>query len=252
MRSLRGKASPAGGGSLDAMALRRYDLLLAAGIIAMGAWAVWAQVGKDPVGAALEAQEPRRLEMGDPLEDQEVVSGSGTKLRLHALFGTKATVFYSWSTTCPCVGDVNERLVQLIQRLKPLGVAFLAVAGDAKDTPERVAEQLMGSWSQPKLFEAAKNGGLPLYGMLLDPTQRLCKQLGFREAAHFAVVDANGQLRYRGTFDDNLKKPTKAFLPDALDAILAGRAPEQATRNVAGYGCPFGQPAKECPAEKPQ
>ena len=90
-------------------------------------------------------------------------------------------------------------------------------------------------------------GGLPPYFMLLDPTQRLCKQLGFREAAHFVVLDGNGTLRFRGTFDDNVKHPTQAYLPQAIDAVLAGKPVANPNRIVPGYGCPFGAPAEKCP-----
>jgi hypothetical protein len=233
------------------MRLRRYDLLLAGGIIALGAWAVWAQVGNDPVGAAVQAREPARLQIGDPLEDQEVLNASGIAMRLHPLLGSKATVFMGWSTTCLCVPIVDERLIPVIQRFKPLGVTFLAVAGDPKDTPNRTATMLMSSWADPKLAIPANNNGNPLYGVLLDPTQRLCRQLGFKEATHFAIVDGNGNLRFTGTFDDNLKKPTKTFLPEALEAIVDGRAPERPMRIVSGYGCPFGAPILDCPVEKP-
>jgi hypothetical protein len=172
-------------------------------------------------------------------------------MRLHAVLGPKATVFMGWSTTCLCVPIVDDRLIPVIQRFKPLGVTFVAIAGDPKDTPEKVASTLMGSWAEPKRAEKASNRGLPMYGMLLDPSQRLCRQLGFREATQFAVVDANGNLRYRGTFDDDLKKPTKAFLPEALEAIVDGRSPERPLRLVSGYGCPFGAPLLDCPVETP-
>jgi hypothetical protein len=233
------------------MSLRRYDLLLAGGIIALGAWAVWAQVGNDPVGAAVQAREPSRLQIGDPLEDQDVVLGSEAKVRLHSLLGAKATVFMGWSTTCACVPIVDERLIPVIRRFKPLGVNFVAVAGDPKDTANKVASTLMGVWAEEKRSALANNRGLPLYGVLLDPTQRLCRQLGFKEATQFSVVDGNGNLRFRGTFDDDLKKPTKTFLPEALEAILEGRTPERPQRLVSRYGCPFGEPVLDCPVETP-
>jgi hypothetical protein len=221
--------------------MRGLDYLVAGGIIALSAWAVAAQLGKDPVGEAVAAREVVRLEIGEALEDQEVVASSEAKLRLHTLLGTKATVFYSWSTTCPCVGYVNERLLPEIRRLGPLGVKFVAVAGDPKDTPQRTAAFTLSQWHE------LNPGGLPPYFMLLDPTQRLCRQLGFREAAHFAVFDANGTLRFRGTFDDNVKHPTQSYLPQALDAIVAGKPVANPNRIVPGYGCPFGAPAEECP-----
>lgn len=222
--------------------VRRPDLWIAAAVVALCAWAVYAQVGRDPVGEAEAARPVRTLGFGEALEDQDVVALDGKPYRLHGFLGRKATVFYSWSTRCPCVDQVNPRLLPLIQRFKPQGVAFLAVAGDPADTKEVVAVQHAAAWSR----EAA-TGGLPPFGLLLDPTQRLCRQLGFREASQFVVVDGNGYVRYRGTIDDDLKRPTKPFLLPALEAVFDGRVVESPLRPVPGYGCAFGAPLKDCP-----
>lgn len=222
--------------------MRRIDLLIAGAVVGLAAWAVLAQVGGDPVGAALEQRPVALLALGEALEDQDVANLNGERLRLHGLLGRTATVFYSWSTTCPCVGFVNTRLVPVIQRFKPLGVRFLAVAGDPKDTKERAAQVVYQQWSA-----VPETGGLPPYGMILDATQRLCRQLGFREASQFVVLDANGYVRYRGTFDDSLKNPTEAYLAPALEAVLDGRKVGNPFRPVSGYGCRFGAPLDDCP-----
>src|SRR5262245_39941082 len=138
--------------------MRARDLLIAAGIVGLAAWAVVAQVGTDPVGAAIAARETKRLDLGDPLEDQEVVAVSGVRMRLGTLLGKKATVFYSWTSKCPCVSDknmVDDRLLPVIQRWKSEGVAFVAVTGDTRDTPERAAQALLSAWAHKGA------GGLP-------------------------------------------------------------------------------------------
>jgi len=234
--------------------MRRPDLWIAAALIALSAWAVVAQLGSDPVGASLERQGPAKLEIGEALEDQDVRNPSGQTFRLHTTFGAKATVFYAWSTTCPCVDEVDTRLVPVIERFKPLGVSFVAVAGDASDSAVEVSTRLMAAWSAPlkATGKLRSRNGLPPYGMLHDPAQRLCRQLGFREAAQFVIVDANGQLRYRGTFDNDLKKPTETWLPQAIEDVLAGRTLAHPMRPVPGYGCPFGIPPQDCPIDEPK
>lgn len=222
--------------------MRRIDLLVAGAVVGLAAWAVLAQVGRDPVGEAIEARPVVLVPLGEAVEDQDVANLNGERLRLHTLLGRRATVFYSWSTFCGCVEVVNPRLLPVIERFKPQGVSFVAVAGDPKDTKERAAERLFAQWAR---VESTR--GLPPYGMILDATQRLCRQLGFREASQFAVLDANGYVRYRGTFDDNLKQPTEAFLEPALEAVLEGRRVEHPFRQVTGYGCRFGAPLDECP-----
>ncbi|MFM8980534.1 MAG: redoxin domain-containing protein [Planctomycetia bacterium] len=231
--------------------LKRPDTWVALLVVALCAWAVAAQVQDDPVGAAVARRGPSKLEVGQPLEDQEVTNIAGTPLRLHALLGAKATVFYAWSVECPCVEQVDERLLPLVRQWKPQGVAFLAVAGDGRDTREEIAAKLQASWSRTVDGAPRTPMGLPPYGVLHDPTQRLCKQLGFREAVQFVIVDANAQVRYRGTFDNDLKKPTTAWLPGALDDVVAGRPVAVPLRPVSGYGCPFGIPVQDCPEDLP-
>lgn len=231
--------------------LKRPDLWVALLVIGLSVWAVVAQVADDPVGGAVARQGPVKLDVGQPLEDQEVTNLAGAPLRLHSLLGAKATVFYAWSVECPCVDDVDERLLPVIRQWKPQGVAFLAVAGDGRDTREEISAQLRSAWSRTVEGAPRTPMGLPPYGVLHDPTQRLCKQLGFREAVQFAIVDANGELRYRGTFDDSLKKPTAAWLPAALEDVVAGRPVAVPLRPVPGYGCPFGIPPEECPEDLP-
>lgn len=231
--------------------MKRADLWIAGLVVGLSAWAVWAQVGSDPVGEALTRQGPLKLEIGAPLEDQDVTNYAGAKFRLHSELGTKATVFYAWSITCPCVDFVDDRLLPVIERFKPEGVAFVAVAGDSSDSAAGVASRLMASWGTPRDGKLRTAGGLPPYKMLYDPTQRLCKQLGFREAAQFVVVDGNGIVCYRGTFDDDLKKPTVAWLPDAIEDVVAGRSVAVPLRPIPGYGCPFGIPPADCPVDEP-
>jgi hypothetical protein len=235
----------------------RREVAIVGILVVAAAAAVVFQVGRDPVGAAVARIGPGLVGIGEPLEEQQVRSLSGEKLSLHGLFGKRATVFYAWSVTCPCVDDVNERLVSVIERFKPQGVEFLAVAGDGNDSVDGIAERLIASWAMPR--KGLKPGdpelppltkdGRPPYGMIWDPSQRLCKQLGFAEAAQFAIVDANGVFVFRGTFDDDFKKPTRTFLPEALEEVVAGRPVTNPLRLVPDYGCPFGQPPKDCPVD---
>ena len=144
--------------------MRRPDLWIAGALIGLSAWAVWAQIGSDPVGEALARQGVTKLEMGEALEDQEVLGANGTALRLHALLGTKATVFYAWSSTCPCMDFVNERLLPAIERFKPMGVAFLAVAGDPADSENAIAVRQIVAWGPRKDGTPRTPNGLPPYG----------------------------------------------------------------------------------------
>ena len=47
--------------------------------------------------------------------------------------------------------------------------------------------------------------------------------------------DGAGKVVYRGAFDDSQKEPTKHYVADAVDAVLAGKAPE--TNSTKAFGC---------------
>ena len=76
-----------------------------------------------------------------------------------------------------------------------------------------------------KIGQVAPDFELPdLYGSLTTP--------------HIFVIDREGKLRYQGAFDDvtfRQREPTRFYLKDALDALLAGRQPEPA--QTTPYGC---------------
>ena len=55
---------------------------------------------------------------------------------------------------------------------------------------------------------------------------------------HIFVVDKDGILRYRGAVDDakfRQKIPTKFYLDEAIESLLAGRLPE--IQESPAYGC---------------
>jgi hypothetical protein len=178
--------------------------------------------------------------VGEAVEDVVLDDLLGKPRRLTEWLGERATILYSWSATCPCVGECDRRIAPLFHALRAehgeKAVRWIAVAGAAEDTPEVVLET-MGLLRAP-------------YRMLLDPRQRLTGRLGLRSAAHVAVLDGHGYLRYRGTIDDDLKAPTRDFLAGAVKAVLEGRRPDPEEFDVEGYGCPFGEPPPE-PCEEP-
>jgi hypothetical protein len=80
------------------------------------------------------------------------------------------------------------------------------------------------------------------YQMLMDPRQQLASRLGVAHATQAVVLDADGRLVYRGAIDADYYEGKADLLAAALDAVLAGRAPDPAETPYT-YGCPFDDPA---------
>ncbi len=207
----------------------RTDIVIAAVIVLLCAWAVAKQFGYDPFSDG----RPDPIEVGATLDMTQMLMDVADKpqpVALNELAGKKATVFYSWSTFCPCVAALEPRIHGLYAKFNEQknGVSWIAIAGEPKDTRESV-RKLMGEIRSCQY-------------MLLDPRQDVCAQLGFKEAVQVVVVDASGKLLYRGALDDDYEKPTRHYLDEILTAIVADKPlPYTSTERV--YGCAFDDPA---------
>ena len=80
-----------------------------------------------------------------------------------------------------------------------------------------------------------REGGWPM-PYLHDATQEVAREYGARTTPDVFVFDAGGELRYRGAPDADYDDESQdaAWLREALDAVLDGRAPERAETEPVG------------------
>ena len=207
----------------------RADIGIAAVIVLLCAWAVAKQFGYDPFSDG----RPDPLEVGATLDMTQMLMDVGDKpqpVGLHELAGKTATVFYSWSTFCPCIAAIEPRMKQLYAGFNENknGVSWIALAGEPKDNRDSV-RKLMGEIGSCQY-------------MLLDPQQQVCGLLGFTHAAQVVVVDPKGTILYRGAIDDDYEEPTRGYLREVLAAIVVGK-PVPFGERARTYGCAFDDPA---------
>ena len=87
------------------------------------------------------------------------------------------------------------------------------------------------------MAERAKAKGYP-FPYLYDDTQELARKYGSTRTPEFFVFDEGRTLRYHGALDDNHENPRAVkhtYLKDALEALLAGKAP--AVAETPPRGC---------------
>lgn len=197
----------------------RADVLLFAALLSGSAYAVATQIGTDPVAPFAK----KAVKLGNSVEDFTLTGIGGTPSSLSKLRGTKATVLYYWSITCPCVDAVEMRIKKAMAKYESQGVAFVAIDSDPDDSKDDVVRKMVNLHAG--------------YTMLLDPKQVTLPRTGARTSTEIVILDASDRIRYRGSIDDNLIKPTVDYLGPALDAILAGKEPSPA--ETKPYGCPF-------------
>ena len=155
----------------------------------------------------------------------------GTDDRSHALasFRKKLLVVFVSCNHCPYVVAYEPRMVSIANAYGARDVDFVAVnANDAARYPADAMEPMRAR---------AQERGFP-FPYLRDDPQAFVRALGARFTPEVFVFDDARRLRYHGRIDDNHRDEARVSshdLKDALDALLAGKAPPVA--ETAAVGC---------------
>ncbi|WP_416356765.1 thioredoxin family protein [Aureimonas phyllosphaerae] len=134
------------------------------------------------------------------------------------------------SNRCPFVVLLREELAAFARDYADRGLAVIAInSNDATAHPEETLERIEA--------EVREQGyGFPY---LKDASQEVAKAYDAACTPDFFLFDAERRLAYHGQFDDarpgNGKPVTGADLRAAVDAVLAGQAPDAA--QTPSIGC---------------
>ena len=137
--------------------------------------------------------------------------------------GARFTVLVFFSPECHCLKLHDGRLRDLYAAYTPRGVQFVMIDSEKRGTPDADAA------------EAARRG-YP-FPIVLDRGARLADALGAQYATYSVIVDAQGQVLYRGGIDSDemhLREDTTPYVKDALDDLLAGRSPRLVEAKALG------------------
>lgn len=129
---------------------------------------------------------------------------------------------------CPYVQAWEGRMVQIQEDYAERGVQLVAInANDAQKYPTDSFEAMQRR-AQEKVFN---------FPYLYDESQDVARAYGAVRTPEVFLFDAERKLRYHGAIDDNYDDPSaveKAYLREALDAILMGEEPPVATTPPVG------------------
>jgi peroxiredoxin len=168
------------------------------------------------------------LKIGDNAPDFTLPATSGQQLALSAGAGTAATVVLFWCNHCPYVIPNQARVIELQAEYAPRGVNFIAICANRADAyPEDSFENM-----QRRAAEMGYN-----FPYLHDESQSVARAYGAERTPEAFLFDAALKLRYHGRIDDNHQDQAKATqhdLRNALEAVLAGRAPDPAETGALG------------------
>lgn len=146
---------------------------------------------------------------------------SGRTLALADVRGARGTLVMFICNHCPYVKHVNPELVRIAADYAARGIGTVAISSnDARDYPADAPE---------RMAEVAREQAYP-FPYLYDVTQEVARAYDAACTPDFFLFDAQLRLVYRGRLDDstpgNGRPLDGADLRAALDAVVAGRAPD--------------------------
>lgn len=137
--------------------------------------------------------------------------------------GARATLVMFLCNHCPYVKHVNPELVRMSRDYAPRGVGLVAISSNDADAYPQDARARMTDTGRALGYD---------FPYLHDATQDVARAYGATCTPDFFLFDAQLRLAYRGRLDDstpgNGRALTGADLRAALEALLAGRAPDAA------------------------
>ncbi len=135
----------------------------------------------------------------------------------------RPVVLVFWSLDCPVCRRYGDQLSALAGDWREKANVIVVVSG---------ADQPAGE------VRAALEGLGPLHAtILLDPVGDAARSMGVRVTPTALVVDAANVIRYVGPLDDDRRargRDARALLRPAVEAVLAGNAPETAEARAFG------------------
>lgn len=138
----------------------------------------------------------------------------------------KLSVVVFTCNQCPYAKAFEDRIVRLGRAYAKRGVTFYAI--DSNDDAAYSVE----SSAEMKSRAIEKDYPFPY---LKDGDSRIARAYGARVTPHIFVLDQSRSVAYVGSFDDKQNGPTKNYVADAVDALLAGKKVE--TTNSRAFGC---------------
>ena len=174
------------------------------------------------IGMPEEKQD--KVELDAVVKDFTRNDADGSPHSLYALSEEKsATVIVFLATQCQVVTEYVERITTLVKAYEDKKVQFIGINSNKQETTAEILE-----YNKKHGFE---------FPVLKDPENKIADYFGARRTPAVFLLDAERVLRYAGAIDDHRKEPTKNYLQDALDLVIAGKDIPKASKQTRAIGC---------------
>lgn len=171
--------------------------------------------------------------VGENATDFKLKNVDGKMVSLKDFPNAKGFVVVFTCNSCPYAQAYQDRLIELDKKYKEKGFPVIAInSNDPGLSPD-------DSYDKMVVRSREKNYPFPY---LFDETQNVYRVYGAQKTPHTFLLQKNGNdliVRYIGAIDDNYQDKanvSKAYLSDAIDALLTGGTPNPASTKAIGCG----------------
>ena len=176
------------------------------------------------IGAVFAKEAPEKVKLDAVVKDFTLKDTEGTDFTLYKLSEEKqVTVVLFLATQCPIATDYTDRIVNLVKAYDEKNVQFIGINSNKQEKVEEIL-----AYSQKHGFE---------FPVLKDPENKIADYFGARRTPEVFLLDAKRVLRYAGAIDNSPKEPTKHYLKDALDLVIAGKDIPKPSKKTRAIGC---------------
>ena len=168
-----------------------------------------------------------------PLAEVKMADVGGKNVSLKDAMGENGLLVVFSCNTCPWVNAWEDRYISVSKLSQKKGVGMIAINPN---------EGSRGNGdSMDDMQSRAKKAKYDFY-YTLDKESKLASAFGASRTPQIYLFNNKGTLVYRGAIDDNARKPKKvekAYLMDAIDAMVTGEKIETASTKALGCGIKY-------------
>ncbi len=196
---------------------------LAAAVVPAVRWSLEPPT-REPLFEGIIAQAP------GPIKEFALLDIHGASHTLAEWVDRPGIVLIFMSTNCPVTDAYLPEIAKLAREYTGRGIGFYGIHSDPDVTSQSAANH-------------ASTHGLP-FPILLDPDQRVARQVAAHVTPEVFLVASDGQVLYRGRIDDRFSSDGRRHsrvqsrdLESALEAVVANESP--ATTATRPFGTPL-------------
>lgn len=174
-------------------------------------------------------------DVGDVATDFSLKNVDGKMVSLSDYKSAKGFIVIFDCNTCPYSKVYNERIIGLSKKYS-MDFPLIAINANSPD--------LSPGDSFEEMKKYARNKGYT-FPYLVDETQEIARAYGATNTPHVFVLTRDQRVlkvAYIGTIDNNSRDAssvTKAYVEDAVDALLAGKPVNTAKTKAIGCGIKY-------------